>query len=129
MLRSEIDYNIDTINSIYDEFIEYVDSVSYTDNDEKEYTITDTLIENTKKSIYNSIQYLEELKKESLTEYSITLIEDSTLLNICFQVYNQVTEENIEKLIDANDLHAYNRNDIDPNSPIIPKGTKIIFYK
>ncbi len=129
MLRSEIDYNINLINSMYDDYVEYVDSVSYTDEDEKEYTISDTLIENVKKSIYNSLQYLEELKKESLKEYSLILQEDTTLLNICFEIYNQVTEENIEKLINANDLLTYDRFDIDPNSPILKRGMEIIYYK
>lgn len=129
MLRSEIDYNINLINTMYDNYVEYVDSVSYTDTDEKVYSISDILIENTKKSVYNSLQYLEEIKKQSLKEYKLTLKEDTTLLNLCFEVYTQVTEENIQKLIDANDLLAYNRNDIDPYNPVLKRGMEIIYYK
>lgn len=129
MLRSELDYNINFINSMYDDYVEYVDSVSFTDADQKVYAISDTLIENVKRSVYNALQYLEELKKESLKEYKVTLEEDTTLLNLCFEVYTQVTEKNIKKLIDANDLLAYNRSDIDPYNPILPRGLEITYYK
>ena len=84
---------------------------------------------NSKRSTYSSIQYIQELKKDSLTEYSISQDQDTTIFDLCFLTYKTVNEENMNKLIIANDLQGINRIDIDPNDPIIKKGTKIIYYK
>lgn len=111
------------------DYIEYIDSVEYTDINEKEYVTSEIIISNIKKATYNSVQFLEEQKKDSLTEYELITESDTTILNLCFDIYKTVTDDLIEKLIIANDLHAYNRTDIDPNDPIIRKGTKIIYYK
>jgi hypothetical protein len=127
--RADIDYYINFINTMYDDFVEYADSLEYTDSDEKTYSISDTLVENTKKSVYTSLQYLEEQKKNSLQEFSHTVISDTTIIDLCFELYKEVNEENIETLYTANDLYAYNRSDIDPNNPIILKGTVIKYYK
>lgn len=125
----EIEYNIEFINNMFVDYIEYIDSVSYTDTDEKEYTTSETLVSNVKKASFNSIQYLEELKKDSLTEFEYIPTQDTTIFNICFEVYGVVNDETFDKIIIANDLMAYNRLDIDANEPIIKKGTKIIYYK
>lgn len=127
--KVELENTITSINDIFLQFIEYIDSLSFTDSNDKEYTTSETLISNTKKSAYSSIQYLEELKKDGLTEFSITPVQDTTIFDLCFLTYKIVNDENIDKLINANDLLAYNRTDIDPNNPIIKKGTKILYYK
>lgn len=129
MTRSEIEFNIASINEMFLDYIEYVDSIEFIDNNEKEHIISDTLINNTKKSSYSSVQYLEELKQNSLAEFIYTTKIDTTLFNICFEIYGIVDDDNFDKIITANDLQAYNRNDIDPNNPIIKKGTEIIYYK
>jgi len=127
--KVELKNTINSINELYNQYIAYIDSLVYIDSNNKSYTTSETLIANTKKSTYSSIQYLEVLKKDGLTEFSITPIQDTTIFDLCFLTYKVVNDENIEKLITANDLHAYNRTDIDPNNPIIKKGTKIIYYK
>jgi hypothetical protein len=114
---------------MFEDFIVYNDTVSFTDSDQKEYVTSDTLILNVEKSTNSAIQALQELKKTSLNEYTYTTVEETTLLNLCFFLYGQVTEENIEKLINANDLHAYNRVDVDPVNPIIQRNTLITYYK
>jgi hypothetical protein len=127
--KAEIEFNIESINDMFLEYIEYIDSISFTDSNEREYETSDTLINNVKKASFNSIQYLEELKKDSLTEFILTTKQDTTLFNLCFEIYSVVNDDNFDRLITANDLEAYNRNDINPNSPIIKKGTQIIYYK
>lgn len=127
--KVELDYNIQIINILFYDYIEYIDSLEYIDSNDKQYFTSETLINSTKKSAYSSIQYIEELKKDGLTEYSIFPIQDTTLFDLCFNVYGVVDDDNFDKLITSNDLMAYNRLDIDPNNPIIRKGTKIIYYK
>ena len=125
----EINAQIAALYEMFEDFISYSDTISFTDSDHKEYVTSDTLLSNVEKSNNSAIQALQELKKTSLNEYSYTVVQDTTLLNLCFQLYNKVTEENIEKLINANDFQAYNRNDIDPVNPIIRRGTNVIYYK
>lgn len=127
--KAEIESNIVFINEMYIDYVEYIDSLEYIDSNEKEYTTSNTLVANTQKSSYTSVQYLEELIKDSLTEFTFIPNQDTTLFNICFEVYGVVNDDNFEKLIVANDLATYNRNDIDPNNPIIKKGTPILYYK
>ncbi len=127
--KVELDYTINVINTLFYEYIEYIDSLYFIDENNKEYYTSDTLIANTKKSAYSSVQYIEELKKDGLIEYQIFPVSDTTLFNICFEVYGNVDDENFDKLINANDFLAYDRDDIDPNDPVIKKGTKIIYYK
>lgn len=125
----EINSHIVVLAEMFADFIEYNDSISFTDENQKEYLTSDTLIKNTEKSNYTSIQTLEELKKDGLNEFKHEVKSDTTLLNLCFLLYKQITEDNIDKLIVANDLLAYDRVDIDPNNPIIKKGSQIVYYK
>jgi hypothetical protein len=125
----EIEAQIKAIYEMYEDFISYNDSISYTDINQKKYVTSDTLLLNTEKSNNSAIQALQELKKTSLNEYKFKVIQDTTLLSLCFQFYNQVTEDNIEKLINANDFQAINRTDIDPVDPIIKRGAIITYYK
>jgi hypothetical protein len=125
----EINAQIQAINDMFDDFILYNDSVSFTDSDQKDYVTSDTLLLNVEKSNNSAIQALQELKKSSLNEYTYRVVQDTTLLNLCFFLYGQVTEDSIERLINANDFHAYNRLDIDPIDPVIKKDTIIIYYK
>jgi len=127
--KVELDYNIHIINLLFFNYIEYIDSLDYIDSNDKQYYTSETLIGNTKKSAYSSIQYIEELKKDGLTEYSIFTVQDTTLFELCFNIYGVVDDDNFDKLITANDLLTYDRLDIDPNNPIIRKGTKITYYK
>jgi hypothetical protein len=127
--REELDSKITAINEMFIDYIDYIDSISFTDENEKVYVTSETLISNTHKSVYSSVQSLEEQKKDSLLEYELTTKSDTTLFNLCFEIYTVVTDDLFDKLITANDLQAYNRTDIDPNDPIIRKGTKIIYYK
>ena len=113
---------------MYSDYVEYIDSLYHVDSDQKAYTTLDTLAANVKKTAYTSVQYLETEKKNSLTPYTIALSQDSTLFGLCFLIYGSVNDELIDKLIEANDLLAYNRLDIDPNNPIIPRGTNITYY-
>ncbi|MDX5583641.1 MAG: hypothetical protein QNK20_01735 [Aureibaculum sp.] len=127
--KVELDYNIQIINTLLFEYIEYIDSLEYIDSNEKEYYTSDTLVLNTKKSADSSIQYLEELRKDSLKEFYFFPVQDTTLFDLCHSIYDIVDDNNLDKLIISNDLMAYDRIDIDPIDPIIKKGTKIIYYK
>lgn len=126
---AEINYHIEQINEIFEDFIEYNDSISFVDSNQKSYVTSDELISDVEKANYSAIQALEKIKKDSLQEYSYTTVQDTILLNLCFKFYNTVTDELIDSLINANDFLCYNRNDMDPNSPIIPKKTEVIYYK
>ncbi len=127
--KADIEFTIESINQMYAEYIEYIDSIEFTDTNEKEYVTSDTILSNTKDSSDSSVQYLQELIKDSLTEFTYIPDQDTTLFNICFEVYGQVSDDNFDKIIIANDLATYDRTDIDPNDPIIKKGTKILYYK
>lgn len=127
--KTDIEYQINALQELYDDFITYNDSISITDTNEKDYVTTDTLLENTQKCAQTSIQELEQQKRDSLVEYEYITTEDTTLFNICFRVHGVVNETNWEQLIVANDLNAFNRTDLDPNNPIIKKNTTIIYYK
>ena len=127
--REELDFKIDSINDMFTDYINYIDSLEFTDSNEKVYFTSDTLISNTHKSVYTSIQELEEQKKDSLIEYELITKTDTTIFNLCFEIYGIVDDDIFDKIITANDLQAYNRTDIDPNNPVIRKGTKIIYYK
>lgn len=126
---TDIQYQIDFLKELFDDYIQHNDSVSFTDENLKEYVTSDTLLSNTAKSSQTAIQELENEKNNSLIEYEYIVPNDTTIFNICFATYGIVNETNIEQLIDANDLHAFNRTDIDPNDPIIKRGTKILYYK
>jgi len=128
-IKSEIEFQITSLNELYDEFIAYNDSVSFTDDNQLKYVTSDTLLFNTKKCFQTAIQQLEQDKQLSLTEYVYTTKIDTTLINICYEVYGIVNDTNIDNLIEANDLMCLNRNDINPNSPIIKKNTRIVYYK
>jgi hypothetical protein len=128
-IKSEIEFQITSLNELYDEFIAYNDSVSFTDYNQLKYVTSDTLLFNTKKCFQTAIQQLEQDKQLSLTEYVYTTKIDTTLINICYEVYGIVNDTNIDNLIEANDLMCLNRNDINPNSPIIKKNTRIVYYK
>lgn len=125
----DLNYQIDTIQLLHDEFIAYNDSINLTDTNEKVYVTSENLLSSTYKCAYTAIQQIEQQKRDSLTEYYFYPKFDTTLFNICFDTYGVVSEGNIEKLIVANDLNGINRTDIDPTDPIIKKGTKIIYYK
>lgn len=126
---TEINDQIEVLNDILADFVSYNDSIAFTDADQKNYVTSDTLVENVKKGNYSAIQALEELKKTSLSKYSYVTKQDTTILNLCFLLYGQITEENIDKLIEANDFLAYNTLAFDPNDPIIKKETTVIYYK
>ena len=126
---TEINEQIEVLNDILADFISYNDSIAFIDSNQKSYVTSDTLVENVKKGNYSSIQALEELKKTSLSQYTYVTVQDTTILNLCFLLYGRVTEENIDKLIEANDFLAYNTLGFDPNDPIIKKETTVIYYK
>lgn len=125
----EINAHIAALNDMFNDFIEYNDSVTFTDQNQQEYITSDTIIKNTEKSTYTAIQSLEEIKKDGLNEFKHLVQSDTTILNLCFILYGQITDANIDKLIVANDLLAFDNTDIDPNNPIILKGQEIIYYK
>jgi Txe/YoeB family toxin of Txe-Axe toxin-antitoxin module len=127
--RVEINNQIGVLNELLEDFISYNDAISFTDSNQKVYVTSDTLVENVKKSNYSAIQALEELKKTSLTQYEYVTQQDTTILNLCFILYGQITEENITKLLEANDFQAFNTLDFDPNDPIIKRETTVIYYK
>lgn len=129
IVLSDINYQIKILNEQINDFVQYSDSIFILDENLKQFTTSDTITKNVKRSIYSAIQTLEELKKDSLQEFKHIVISDTTILNLAFELYGQITEENNDKLIIANDLLAYERLDIDPNNPIIPKGTEILYYK
>jgi len=129
MTIPEIDSQIAVLVEMFNDFIAYNDAIAFTDENNKSYITSDTLISNTEISNNTAIQALEELKKDSLTQYVHTVIQDTTIFNLCFELYGEITDENIEKLIIANDFLAYDRTDIDPNSPIIKRGVNVMYYK
>lgn len=129
LLKEDLQYQIDALNDMYDEFIAYNDSIDITDSNEKKFVTSNTLLSATQKCVQTAIQEIEQQKRDSLTEYVYTANQDTTLFNICFEVYKVVNETNIQQLITANDLSAFNRTDIDPNNPVIKKNTNIIYYK
>lgn len=129
MTREEIDFNIKSISDMFIDYINYIDIIDFTDSNEKAFVTSSTLIANSSKSSYTSIQALEEIKKDSLTEFELITKFDTTIYNLCFEIYGIVNGDVFDKIITANDLNAFNRTDIDPNNPIIKKGTKIIYYK
>ena len=129
IILSDINYQIKVLNEEINSFVEYSDSINIFDKDLKQFITSDTLTQNVNKAIYSAIQTLEELKKDSLKEFSYSVISDTTILNLAFELYGQITDENIDKLIIANDFLAYERLDINPLNPIIKKGTEIIYYK
>ena len=129
MTIPEINQQITVLTDMFADFIEYNDSVSFTDENQREYITSDTLIANTEKSNYSALESLQELKKDGLNEFKHDVKSETTLLNLCFELYGQITEDNIDKLIVANDLLAFDRIDIDPNNPTILKGSQIIYYK
>lgn len=127
--KTDIEFQITELTLMYDDFITYNDSINFTDENEKVYVTSDTILSNTKKSSETSIQQLQQEKIDSLIEYELITTEDTTLFNICFEIYGVLTDDNFDQLIVANDFEAFNRTDIDPNDPIIKRGTKLIYYK
>jgi hypothetical protein len=128
-LKQDIDYQISALNDLYADFVEYNDSVSFTDSDEKVYVTSETLLINAHKAIYTAVQEFEKEKRDSLVEYKYTPKSDTTLYNLCFLLYGVINEANLSQLIESNDLQGINRTDIDPLSPIIKKNTQILYYK
>ena len=59
-LLTDIDYAINNLNELYEDFITYNDSLDFTDSDEKVYVISDTLLSNTRKSHETSIHQLQQ---------------------------------------------------------------------
>lgn len=129
MTVAEINTHIETISDEFNSYIQYLDTISFTNDNQKEYSTSEIIILNVEKSTYNSIQYLEDLKNDSLREFRYILPQDSTILNLCFDFYNGITDKILDKFMIDNDFLAYNRTDIDPLDPVIPKGTEIIYYK
>lgn len=128
-LKQDIDFQIKALTALYADFIDYNDSIDFTDTNQNTFVVSDTLLSNTQKVIQTSIQELEKQKRESLIEYNFTPKMDTTLYNLCFELYGVINEDNLVLLIDANDFQGINRTDIDPLNPIIKKNTKIIYYK
>jgi hypothetical protein len=126
---ADIEFKITSINELFDDYITYSDSISFTDENQKQFVTSDTLLFNTRVSKETSIQSLEETKKNSLNEFTLTLTEDTTLYNVCFQAYGVVNDDLFDQLIIANDLTGLNRTDIDPNDPLLRKGMVFIYYK
>jgi hypothetical protein len=126
---AEINNQIEILKQMFADYIAYNDGIDFTGENEKIYTTSETLLQNTEKTNYTAIQELEEIRQTSLTERKLTLVSDTTIYNVCFEIYNQITEDLINNLIIANDLGTNNRNDIDPNDPILKKGMVIIYYK
>jgi hypothetical protein len=129
MTTPEINAQIAAINEIFDDFVEYNDSISFVDENQKSYTTDPDLLSSTEQANYTAIQALEELKKISLNEYTYKTVQDTTLFNLCFQFYGAITDEHIDNLINANDLLKYNTLKGSPLDPIIPKDTVITYYK
>lgn len=125
----DIDFQIAALNELYEDFLTHNDSIDITDENQKVYVTTESLLYNTKVCSDTSIQKLEQVKRDSLVEYEYITKEDTTIFNICSTVYKVVNDTNFDMLITANDLDAFNRTDIDPMNPLIKKGTKIIYYK
>lgn len=125
----EINNQIQVLQQMFADYIEYNDSIYFIGENEKIYTTSETLLKNTEVTNYTGIQELEQVKKTSLTERKFKIISDTTLFNVCFELYGQITESIINNLIIANDLGTINRNDIDPNDPILKKDMVIIYYK
>lgn len=126
---SEINSQIAAINQLFSDFLNYIDSIEvYSDNLEL-FVPSQDLISAVDKSIYSSVQTLEQLKKDSLKEAKYTVISDTTIFNLCFLLYKNITKENIERLIVANDLLGYDNAGKEPYSPIVRKGTEIIYYQ
>jgi hypothetical protein len=125
----EINNQIQVLQQMFADYIEYNDSIDFIGENEKIYTTSETLLKNTEITNYTAIQELERIKKASLTERKIKLISNTTLYNLCFDLYGQINDSIIDNLIIANDLGAINRNDIDPNDPILKKDMVIVYYK
>ena len=128
-LITDIEYQINVLTELYEDYVIYNDSLDITDENEKVYVVSDTLLSNVQISSKTAIQELQQQKNNSLKSYNYTTTEDTTLFNICFEIYGNVDEDEFQTLLDANDLMAFNRTDIDPLNPIIPKNTVIIYYK
>jgi len=126
---TDIEYQIKILTELYDEYIAYNDSLDITDENEKVYVVSDTLLANVQKSSDTAIQELHQQKANSLKEYTTTTTEDTTLYNLCFDIYKTVDDDKFDGLYELNDLMAKNRTDIDPLNPIIPKGTLIKYNK
>lgn len=129
MTVQEIDNQIQVLQQMFADYIEYNDSIDFIGENEKIYITSETLLKNTEVTNHTGIQGLENIKKTSLTERKFKIISDTTLFNVCFELYGQITEAIIDNLIIANDLGTINRNDIDPNDPILKKDMVIIYYK
>lgn len=125
----EINSQIAILEQMFADYIEYNDSIDFVGENEEIYNTSSTLLQNTEIANYSAIQELEEIRKNSLIERKTILSNDTTLYNVCFELYGQITEDVIDSLIIANDLGTINRNDIDPNDPILKKGMEIIYYK
>lgn len=125
----EIDSQIAVLNQMFADYIAYNDSVDVIGTNEEIYNTSTTLLQNTEVSNYSAIQELEEVRKNSLIEHKTILSNDTTLYNVCSDLYGQITEEIINSLIIANDLGTINRYDIDPNDPILKKDMVIVYYK
>ena len=128
-LITDIEYQINVLTELYEDYVIYNDSLDITDENEKVYVVSDTLLSNVQISSKTAIQELQQQKNNSLKSYNYTTTEDTTLFNICFEIYGNVDEDEFQTLLDANDLMAFNRTDIDPLNPIIPKNTLITYYK
>lgn len=125
----DINSHIDILKQMFADYIAYNDSIDFTGENETIYITSDSLLKNVEITNHTAIQELEQIRKSSLTERKLILINDTTLYNICFELYGQITEDLMNNLIVANDLGAINRIDIDPNNPILYKGMEIIYYK
>lgn len=128
-LLTDIEYQITGLTGLYEDFIVYNDAIDITDSNEKVFVISDTLLANSQKSYETAIQELQQQKENTQKSYEFITQENTTLFNICFEKYGIVDDEKFETLIDANDLMAFDRTDIDPLNPIIPKDTLILYYK
>lgn len=129
MTKADIEYQITVLTEMHSDFIDFNDTVSFTGDYQLEYVTADIILANVQKSSYTAIQELEQQKRDSLIEYEFITASETTLFNICFEIYGVINDDKWESLIEANDLYGLNRTDIDPNSPTIPKNTKIIYYK
>lgn len=129
MTVQEIDSQISALNDMFEDFIAFNDQISFTDNNQKAYVTSDTILDSVEKANNSAIQYLQELKKLSLNEYVYKTNQDTTILNLCFMLYGQITDENVDKIISANDFLCFNTFGPDPNDPIIKKNTLVTYYK
>ncbi len=125
----EIDGQIAILNQMFADYIEYNDSIDVVGTNKEIFNTSSTLLQNTEISNYSAIQELEEIRKNSLIEHETILTNDTTLYNVCFDLYGQITEKIIESLTIANDLGTINRYDLDPNNPILKKDMVIVYYK